>query len=302
MIYYTREQIMELTHLWQGERLPDGRPKVSDDLLDKLRSMTLEEIWLPLYMKDYRFQFEGELKTIHTGKKLVGRAVTATFMPTRPDLMECVKQEGDASGYLGTCNQWVVDNLSDGDVVVADMYDKIWNGTFVGGNLTTAIKIKTKTGGAVIWGGIRDIEQMEKIDTQVYFRGTDPTPIRECLMASYNGPTRIGQAVCMPGDIVFGTKSGVLFIPSHLVEEVINSAQKTQAKDIFGFAMLEVGTYTAAEIDSTIWTEDMVNAMLQFLDTDPSGELHRGLDWSLEIDAARGDQEAIDELMKGYLI
>lgn len=302
MIYYTREQIIELTQLWQGERLPDGRPKVADHLLEKLKSMTLEEIWLPLYMKDYRFQFEGELKPLHAGKKLVGRAVTATFMPTRPDLMEGIRRERGTKGYSGTCNQWVVDNLSEGDVVVADMYNKVWNGTFLGGNLTTAINIKTKSGGAVIWGGVRDIEQMEKIDTQVYFRGTDPTPIRECLMASYNGPTRIGAAVCMPGDVVFGTKSGVLFIPAHLVEDVVNSAQKTQAKDIFGFAMLVLGKYTAAEIDSTIWTLDMVNEMILFLDTDPSGEQYRGLDWSMEINAAHGDQAAIDELMKGYLI
>lgn len=302
MIYYTREQIIELTQLWQGERLRDGRPKVSNHLLEKLKSMTLEEIWLPLYIKGYRFQFEGELKPLHSGKKLVGRAVTATFMPTRPDLMEEIEREREARGYSGTCNQWVVDNLLEGDVVVADMYNKIWNGTFLGGNLTTAINIKTKSGGAVIWGGVRDIEQMEKIDTQVYFRGTDPTPIRECLMASYNGPTKIGNAVCMPGDVVFGTRSGVLFIPAHLVEDVINSAQKTQAKDIFGFAMLAHGKYTAAEIDSTIWTVNMVNEMLLFLDTDPSGERYRGLDWSIEINASHGDQAAIDELMKGYLI
>lgn len=302
MIYNTREQIMELTCQWQGERLPDGRPKVSDQLLERLKTKTIEEIWLPLYMKDYRFQFQGDFKAIHDEKKLVGRAVTATFMPTRPDLLEVVKRERGASGYQGTCNQWVVDNLMEGDVVVADMYDKVWNGTFVGGNLTTAINIRTKTGGAVIWGGVRDIEQMEKIDTQVYHRGTDPTPIRECLMATYNGPTKIGNAVCLPGDVVMGTKNGVLFIPAHMVEMVVNSAEKTQAKDIFGFAMLEVGKYNAAEIDSTIWTEDMVEAMLDFLKTDPAGEGYRDLDWSLEINAAKGVQAAIDELMKGYLI
>ncbi len=302
MIYYTREQIMELTSEWTGERLEDGRPKVPDYLLEKLRTMTIEEIWLPLYLKDYKFQFEGELKKLHHEKKLVGRAVTAVFMPTRPDLMKAVKAEGDTRGYLGTCNQWVVDHLEDGDVVVADMYDKVWNGTFVGGNLTTAINVRTKTGGAVIWGGVRDIEQMQKIDTQVYYRGTDPTPIRECLMTSYNGPAKIGNAVCMPGDIVMGTTSGILFIPAHLVEELVNSAEKSHAKDIFGFAMLEKGTYTAAEIDSTVWHKAMVDEMIEFIEHDSSCEKYRGLDWSLEIDAANGDEEAIAEMMKGYLV
>ena len=159
MIYYTRDQIIELTSRWKGERFEDGRPRVPDYLLDKLRTMTIEEIWLPLFLKDYKFQFEGEMKKLHDGLKLVGRAVTAVFMPTRPDLMEAVRTEGDARGYQGTCNQWVVDHLQEGDVVVADMFDKVWNGTFVGGNLTTAINVRTRTGGAVIWGGVRDIEQ-----------------------------------------------------------------------------------------------------------------------------------------------
>ena len=156
--------------------------------------------------------------------------------------------------------------------------------------------------GAVIWGGVRDIEQMQKIDTQVYYRGTDPTPIRECLMTSYNGPAKIGKAVCMPGDIVMGTTSGILFIPAYLVEELVNSAEKSHAKDIFGFAMLEQGIYTAAEIDSTVWPEEMVDKMINFIEHDSSCEKYRGLDWSLEIDAARGNQEAVDELMKGYLV
>lgn len=159
---------------WRMEgrgRLEDGRPKVPDYLLEKLRTMTIEEIWLPLYLEDYKFQFEGGLMELHEGKKLVGRAVTAVFMPTRPNLMNIVKSTGEDRGYQGTCNQWVIDHLQNGDVVVADMYDKVWNGTFIGGNLTTAISVRTKTGGAIIWGGIRDIEQMKKIDTQVYYRG-----------------------------------------------------------------------------------------------------------------------------------
>ena len=178
MIINTKEQIMELTKEWKGERLDDGRPKVPDHLLDKLRTMTLEEIWLPLYVKGYHFQYEGGMKELHTEKKLVGRAVTCTFMPTRPDLADVVRKKGEEKGWEGYFNQWVVDNLGNGDVVVADMFDKVYNGTFVGGNLTTAINVKTGNGGAVIYGGVRDIEQMKKIDTQVFYRGIDPTPIR----------------------------------------------------------------------------------------------------------------------------
>lgn len=302
MIINTKEQIIELTREWKGERFEDGRPKVPDSCLEKLRTMTLEEIWLPLYVKDYHFQYEGELKSLYGGKKLVGRAVTCTFMPVRPDLASIVKEKGDERSWKGSCNQWVVDNLAERDVVVADMYDKVFNGTFVGGNLTTAIHVRTKTGGAVIWGGIRDIEQMRKIDTQVYYRGMHPTPIRECVMTDYNAPCRIGEAVCLPGDVVMGTESGVLFIPSHLVAEVINDAEKTHAKDIFGFDMLRQGVYTTAEIDNSVWSMEMLERMERFIAVDERCKNYRELDWSLEIGAAKGEPEALKEVLKTCLV
>lgn len=198
MEFNQREQIIALTAQWSGERFEDGRPRVPDSLLEALRGMTLEEIWMPLYLKGYVFQYAGGLQTLHPGKKLVGRAVTCTFVPTRPDLAAVVKSEGKAHGWQGAGNQWVVDCLTEGDVIVADMFDKVYNGTFVGGNLTTAIAAKTKTGGAVIWGGVRDLEQMEKIHAvQVYYRGVDPTPIRECVAVGINTPCRINQAICL---------------------------------------------------------------------------------------------------------
>ena len=291
MIINTKEQIMELTKEWKGERLDDGRPKVPDHLLDKLRTMTLEEIWLPLYVKGYHFQYEGGMKELHTEKKLVGRAVTCTFMPTRPDLADVVRKKGEEKGWEGYFNQWV-----------ADMFDKVYNGTFVGGNLTTAINVKTGNGGAVIYGGVRDIEQMKKIDTQVFYRGIDPTPIRECVLTDLNGPCRIGGAVCLPGDIVMGTESGVLFVPSHLVEEVINSAEKTHAKDIFGFDMLEQGIYTTAAIDNSVWNLEMMERLIEFVETDERCEKYRGLDWSLELGAAKGDPECLGEVLKTCLV
>ncbi len=297
-----REQILEITSQWQGERFEDGRPKVPDYLLEMLRKMTLEEVWLPLYVQGYQFQFEGDLKRLHEKDKMVGRAVTCTFVPTRPDLLQVVKDYGKRMGWTGNCNQWVVDSLETSDVIVADMYDKIYNGTFVGGNLTTAIKSRTINGGAIIWGGIRDIEQMKKIDgVQVCYRGVDPTPIRECVMTGFNGVTRIGKAVCLPGDVVFSTESGVLFIPSHMVELVINEAKKSHAKDLFGFEMLRQGVYTTAQIDSTIWSLEMLENMEKFLNQNQQRAEYHKLDWSLEKSAAQGEPEAVKEIMKRCL-
>ena len=289
-----RQTIIDLTPLWKGERFPDGRPKVPQKYLDAMQNMTLEELWKPIFVKGYESQFEGDLKTLHDdGRKLIGRAVTATYVPTRPDLLDVMFDVGREAGYKGNFNQWVIDSLVEGDVVVVDMYDKIYKGTFLGGNLTTAIKARTKTGGGVIWGGIRDTQQMKEVpDVQVYYRGIDPTPIREFVMKDFNHITRIGKAIVLPGDIVYGAGGGVLFIPSHLVQEVVEGAAKTHVKDDFGFEMITAGKFTTAQIDRATWTEEMLDMLTEWIRTDPRGEQYRDLDWSLEYDLARnGDPD-----------
>lgn len=294
MQFNSKEEIIALTPQWKGKRMEDGRPYVEDKYLEALRGMTLEEVWKPIFLKGYESQFEGDLKTLHDdGRKLIGRAVTCTFVPTRPDLHETMFDIGKKEERKGNYNQWVIDSLVEGDVVVADMYDKIYKGTFLGGNLTTAIKTKTKTGGGVIWGGIRDTEQMKQVeDVQVYYRGIDPTPIRDFIMKDFNGITRIGKATVLPGDIVFGAGGGVLFIPAHLVAEVVDGAAKTHVKDDFGFEMIGQNKFTTAQIDKNTWTEEMLDMLVEWIKTDPRGEEYRDLDWSHEYDLARnGDPD-----------
>ncbi len=297
MRFNNPEDIIALTPEWKGERFPDGRPKVPDSYLDALRNMTLEELWKPIFVKGYENQFIA-MKSIHPefkengdlNCKLIGRAVTAAYGPLRPDYHDASMAQAAAEGRTGTPNQWVIESLTDRDVIVIDMFDKIYKGTFLGGNLTTAVKNKTHTGGAVIWGGIRDIEQMQKVDTQVYYRGVDPTPIRNFSMISFNAATRIGDGehavMVLPGDIVYGCSGGVLFIPPHLVMEVVDSGAKTQVKDLFGFEMITLNKFTPAQIDKNTWTVEMLDLLMDFIAHDPRAEAYRGLDWSPEYDAA----------------
>lgn len=299
MLFTSREEMLAITPQWKGERFPDGRPRVPDRVLDALYGMTLEELWKPIFVKGYENQFIA-MKSLHpefhedgTVKcKLVGRAVTAMYAPTRPDYFEASAQIARSLGRTGTPNQWVIDSLTDRDVAVVDMYDKVYKGTFIGGNLTTAIRARTGTGGAVIWGGIRDVEQMQKVpDVQVYYRGIDPTPIRDFVMTGFNTPVRLGDgreaAICLPGDVVYGCSGGVLFIPPQLATEVVENGAKTQVKDMFGFEMISQNRFTTAQIDRNTWTEEMLDLLMDFIRTDPRGEPYRGIDWSVEYGLAR---------------
>lgn len=299
MQFNCKEDIIAITPEWKGERFEDGRPKVADKYLDALYSMTLEELWKPIFVAGYEHQFIA-MKPLHpefhedgtVNRKLVGRAVTAAYVPTRPDYFAATKAIAEAQGWKGTPNQWVIDKLTNRDVLVVDMYDKIYKGTFVGGNLTTALRAKTGNGGAVIWGGIRDVEQMQRVpDVQVYYRGIDPTPLREFAMLGMNIPVRLGTdrdaAICLPGDVVYGCSGGVLFIPPQMAVEVVESGAKTQVKDMFGFEMISANKFTTAQIDRNTWTLEMLDLLMEYIKTEPAAAAYRDLDWSKEYDLAR---------------
>lgn len=298
-MFDNREDILAITPQWKGERFEDGRPRVADKYLDALYGMTLEELWKPIFVQGYESQFVA-MKALHPefdgdGKvkcKLVGRAVTAVYAPTRPDYYAATCEGARANHWTGTPNQWVIDRLTGRDVLVVDMYDKIYKGTFLGGNLTTAVKAKTGSGGAVIWGGIRDVEQMNKVKgVQVYYRGIDPTPIRDFSLIGINVPARLGSgaqaAICLPGDVVYGCSGGVLFIPPQLVVDVVEGGAKTQVKDMFGFKMITENRFTTAQIDKNTWTEEMLDLLMEFIRTDPAAAAYRDIDWSKEYDLAR---------------
>ncbi len=288
MKFSAKEDIMQITPLWEGERFEDGRPKVSEDVLRRMRKITLEEAWGPIWNEGYRYQFEGEFRVSHPGKVLVGRAVTAVMVPKRPDLDGTLMKYGlEEEGRRGFFNQWVIDSLGEDDVVVVDLFDKIYQGTYVGGNLSTAIAARTKRGGAVIWGGVRDLEQIVQIpNMQTYYRGNDPTGIADVTMIGFNSPCRIGKAICMPGDVVLGTQSGILFIPPHLAERCVVGAEKSHIRDVFGFARLATKTYTTAEIDAA-WTTPMWDDFVNWFQTDKEAVEYSHLTWDEELAEAK---------------
>ncbi len=251
------EAIIAMTPLNPFDRFPDGRPRVPDDLLERMKTITSEQAWGILDREKYFFQFDGNWFRTHPEKILVGRAVTAQMLPYRPDFHDVVQKQGEADGRIGGQNSWVIDTLQPNDVMVVDLYGKIREGTFVGDNLSTSVRARTKAG-AVIDGGIRDYDGVRELTDVAFFcRGLDPTPIRNTTLAGINLPIRIGGATVLPGDIVLGTPTGVTFIPPHLVQEIVEVGERVQLRDTFGKLRLSEGKYTPGEIDVGTWREDI---------------------------------------------
>lgn len=267
-IQATPEQIKVYSSEWTGPRDPDGRPKVSDDLIRRLANISIEEAWGYLKNKGYNNQFEAGWKIINPKKALAGRVVTAQYMPARPDVDNKIKEKGKAENRKGSSNSWPIDVLKTGDVYVADGFGKIIDGTLIGDNLGNSIYAKSKTG-VVFDGGIRDLEGLEAIDGFVGFvRGFDPSYIKDMMMTCINCPIRIGRATALPGDLILGKEEGVIFIPSHLAENLIITSEFVGLRDQFGHQRLREGKYTPGEIDQA-WTEVIKADFMQWIKDNP---------------------------------
>lgn len=257
---FSNEQRVAITSEWTGERFPDGRPKVSDDLLERLKAVTAEEAWGVLTREGYRLQFEGgwqEVNVGEPGRRLVGRVVTAVFVPQRPDLHGAINRVAEAEGRVSRGqNSWVIDTLLPGDVLVVDLFGKIENGTFIGDNLGTSIYAKTGKG-VVVDGSVRDLSGLQGIQGfHAFVRGFHPTAIADVTLVGINVPVRIGGATVLPGDVVVSDPEGLTFIPPHLAEKVAAASEDVQTRDAWGHEMLRQGRYTPGQID-TRWTEAM---------------------------------------------
>lgn len=263
-----KELIQTFTSEFKGDRFPDGRPKVSDDLVKRLKDISLEEAWGVLRNEGYVNQFEAGWMQISPGKVLAGRVLTAQYMPSRPDMEKPIKDRGKAENRKGAPNSWPIDQLTENDVYVADGYGKIIDGTLIGDNLGNSIYAKSKTG-VVFDGSVRDLEGLEEINGFTGFvRGFDPSFIKDMLMTGINYPIRIGRATVLPGDLVLGKKEGVIFIPAHLAEKVITTAEWIALTDDFGHQMLREGKYTPGEIDMK-WSAAIVDTFRGWLKQHP---------------------------------
>ena len=248
------------------ERFADGRPKVPDTVLNTIREMGLEveEAWGLLRQKGYTNQYEANWNVLLPEKRLVGRAFTVQFMPTRPDVAEAAQKIANENGIGALRNQTAIDMLQAGDVAVVDLFGKIEGGTFVGDKLAYYVNKTTGTG-LVVDGALFYLSRIQKTGMPAYFRGTHPSSLTNVMLTGVNVPVRIGDAIVMPGDIVLGDRDGILFIPPQLIEEVIESARTQRARDEWVKMMFDTGRYKSGEIYGRPTDPKLLKEMEEFI-------------------------------------
>ncbi len=262
------QQIIALTSEWKGERTPDGRPKISDQMLERLKNISIEEAWGVLRNKGFQNQYEGDWLILNQDSVMTGRVVTAQYMPLRPDFDKVIKEKGKTENRIGATNSWPIDVLKNGDIYVADSYGKIADGTLIGDNLGNSIYAKSKRG-VIFYGSVRDMEGLAAIKGfNAWVKGQDPSYIQQMMLAGINVPIRIGRATVLPGDVVLAKKAGTVFIPAYLVEELVLNSEFIQLRDQFGHQRLREGKYTPGQIDSQ-WSDQIKNDFVEWLKNYP---------------------------------
>jgi regulator of RNase E activity RraA len=263
-----KETLTALTSQWQGERYPDGRPKVPDNILERMKDVSLENAWSVVRGAGYNNQFAGDWQIIHPDQVMVGRALTAQYMPKRPDVEDKMIATGKKEGRIGGANSWPIDMLTKGDIYVADAYGKIADGTLIGDNLGNSIYAKSKNG-VVFDGAVRDLEGLAKIEGfNAFVRGFHPSFLAETMLTGVNVLIQVGQVTVLPGDIVLAKKGGILFVPAHLAELVVQTSEVVSLRDEFGHMRLKEGKYTPGQID-TRWSKEIEADFAKWLDANP---------------------------------
>ncbi len=262
-----KEELTFLTSEWKGERFPDGRPKISDSLLERAKKIGLDDAWQVLKVSGYLNQFEHGWKTLND-EIMTGRAVTAMYMPNRPDLEKNIKERGVKQGRVGNTNTWPIAVLKKGDIYVADAFGKINGGTLIGSTLATSIYANSGNG-VILNGAARDVPGLEEIKGfNAFVRDFHPSFMEEMLLMGLNTPIRIGGAIVMPGDLVIAAKIGVLFVPAHLAEQVVSTAEFVVRRDKYAFEVIKSGKYTGGQLDNA-WTEEMKLDFLKWMERHP---------------------------------
>ncbi|WP_276361803.1 RraA family protein [Daejeonella sp. H1SJ63] len=262
-----KDELIFLTSEWKGARFPDGRPKINDDLLERAKKIGMDDAWQVLKVMGYVNQFEHGWKTLND-EIITGRAVTAMYMPNRPDVEKNIKERGAKQGRVGNTNSWPIAVLNKGDVYVADGFSKIVGGSLIGSTLATSIYVKSGNG-VIFDGAARDVQGLEEIKGfNAYVRDFHPGFMEEMLLMGLNTPIRIGQTMVMPGDLVIAGKIGVLFVPAHLAEQVVSTAEFIVRRDKYAFEVVKSGKYSSGQLDSQ-WTEEMKLDFLKWMERHP---------------------------------
>jgi len=147
-------------------------------------------------------------RSIFSGQKMVGRAVTLRFVPHRPDILADKSSAEDSPEYVA------FELCGPNEVLVASSVGP-WES--VGGDIKFYRLAQLKAGGLVTDGSVRDTAQLKDYGFPVLMQPWGVNDVISC-----------GGVVVRPGDVIVGDDDGVVVVPSTMCERVLEIAAERE--------------------------------------------------------------------------
>ena len=192
---------------------------VSDELLTKYRDVSNATVLGMLLRLGYDRVYMQGVRSLAPGRRLVGRAVTLRYLPSRPDLAERVATGKHGDGFNETPRWRALEALGPGDVFVGDAMGLGHVST--GGDVVFSRILTKGAAGLVTDGGVRDGQRVVRYGYPVFAGGSTPT-VGEPNILPYqvNEPVQCGGVLVWPGDVIMGDDDGIVVLPSQLAEQL----------------------------------------------------------------------------------
>ncbi len=199
--------------------MAEAMATVSDDLLEAFRGVSNATVLGQLGRRGYEKVYMLGVESLAKGRRLVGRAVTLQYLPSRPDLQSVIATGQHGEGFNETPRWQALETLRKGDVLVADAMGQ--SKTSTGGDVVFSRILTQDAEGLVTDGAVRDGHKVINYGYPVFAGGSTPTVGEPNILPwQVNEPIQCGGVLVWPGDIIMGDDDGVVVLPSHLAAEI----------------------------------------------------------------------------------
>ena len=198
---------------------------LTEELKAKINSVGTATLSAQLRKHGYNNVSIDGLTSTRPAARLVGRARTLRFIPSREDLFDTF-----GGGY--NAQKRAFDTLGVDDVLVIEARGERGTGT-VGDIL--ALRAQTRgAAGIVTDGGVRDLQAVTALNIPTYHAGPHPAVLgRRHVPWDTDITVACGGAAVQPGDIIVGDADGLLVIPPFLIEEIVDGAIEQELEETF---------------------------------------------------------------------
>jgi regulator of RNase E activity RraA len=212
------------------EVLRGQRSAVSDEQWEVLKTLPFEAVWQGVVESGHTNCYHSGLRSTRPMERMVGRALTIRFLPSRPDLDEAVATLAQEGGYSKAYYVRAAEESRPGDVLVADLGGDVATGGFFG-DVTALGAQLAGARGVVIWGSTRDFAELAAMPGfPVLAVGFDPRGTVQTGV-DWNVPVRVGGTTVLPGDVVLADSYAALFFPPQLAAKVIQRAREIAGEE-----------------------------------------------------------------------